>query len=221
MSSEVFLRITSLGLGLAAVWWVFYAGNPLLMSYLKEKPALRKRDNLRILALLLSINLWLTSMHGKTDPYLTATLPLTVFLLTAAYVDYRVQKLPNKVTLLAGVSLCGGVVISQFINHFPFSRELMLSIVFGMVLWTLPLAVMHYGFKSMGKGDVKLAPVLGGWLGLYGYQAAYTGITYAFILGGVAAVFLLATGRRKLKSVIAFGPFLVAGAYLAWAAAVA
>ena len=62
--------------------------------------------------------------------------------------------------------------------------------------------------KGLGFGDVKLAPVIGWLLGLVsGFIALYI----AFIIGGIVSGFLLLFRRRKLKSRIAFGPFLVIG----------
>src|SRR3989344_1476425 len=60
--------------------------------------------------------------------------------------------------------------------------------------------------KAMGFGDVEIAAVLGFWLGAAGTLVA---LWMAFVLGGFAGGWLLAAGKRKLKSQIAFGPFLV------------
>ena len=38
------------------------------------------------------------------------------------------------------------------------------------------------------------------------------------MLGGIAAVFLLATGRKKRREGIPFGPFLAVGGYVAFVA---
>ena len=62
--------------------------------------------------------------------------------------------------------------------------------------------------KGMGLGDVKLAFPIGLLLGpIQGFLALYL----AFIFGGLWGGLLLLTGKRKLKSMIAFGPFLILG----------
>lgn len=60
----------------------------------------------------------------------------------------------------------------------------------------------------MGFGDVKLAFSIGLLLGSLGGLVA---LYFAFVIGAIAGMFLIIAGRKKLKSSIAFGPFLVIG----------
>ena len=71
---------------------------------------------------------------------------------------------------------------------------------------------------GLGLGDVKLAGVLGGFLGWFGWSEVLFGILAAFVLGALVSLVLLASGRAKRDSEIRFGPFMVAGAALgaAW-----
>lgn len=66
--------------------------------------------------------------------------------------------------------------------------------------------------RGMGRGDVRLAGVIGlatGWLSL---GHAFVGFFAGFVLGAViGVVFMLATGGGR-KTRIPFGPFLAAGA---------
>jgi leader peptidase (prepilin peptidase) / N-methyltransferase len=66
---------------------------------------------------------------------------------------------------------------------------------------------------AMGFGDVKLAAVLGAMLG---WQAFLVGLGYAVLLGAVVGVAQRALGGSRF---VPFGPFLVAGAFLALASA--
>jgi leader peptidase (prepilin peptidase)/N-methyltransferase len=65
--------------------------------------------------------------------------------------------------------------------------------------------------KAMGLGDVYLAAILGF---LLGWQKGFLALYISFVLGGITGLFLILFGRKKLKSKIAFGPFLVVGAFL-------
>lgn len=67
--------------------------------------------------------------------------------------------------------------------------------------------------KWMGLGDAKL--VVGTSL-LVGFPAAITALLFAFWLGGIVGVFLLLFRRTTLKGIIPFGPFILAGAVLAY-----
>ena len=62
---------------------------------------------------------------------------------------------------------------------------------------------------------MKLATALGIWLG---WEAALIAVWIAFILGGIAAILLLVTGRKKRRDGIPFGPFLALGGYVAFVA---
>ena len=76
------------------------------------------------------------------------------------------------------------------------------------------LALLSPGAGGLGLGDVKLAGVLAALLGWFDWRAAAIGLAAGFVLGGLAAAFLLLTRRADRHSHIAFGPAMVAGAYL-------
>lgn len=67
---------------------------------------------------------------------------------------------------------------------------------------------------GMGMGDVKLAGVLGAFLGFSGWAALAVGAFAAFVLGGVVSILLLATRRVSRKGGIPFGPWMIAGAWV-------
>lgn len=66
--------------------------------------------------------------------------------------------------------------------------------------------------KWMGGGDIKLAAFMGLALGGKGVIVA---LYVAFILGAVVGLFLMAAGKKKMGSKIAFGPFLIIGTFTA------
>ena len=68
----------------------------------------------------------------------------------------------------------------------------------------------------MGFGDVKLAALLGLYLGWLGWSSVAVGAFAGFLLGGVVGVALIVARRGAgRKSRIPFGPFMLAGAFLA------
>ncbi|HSE96126.1 MAG TPA: prepilin peptidase, partial [Methylomirabilota bacterium] len=65
---------------------------------------------------------------------------------------------------------------------------------------------------GMGGGDIKLAAMMGAFLGLkLVLVALYVGV----LVGGVLAVLGLALGLARLRQQIAFGPFLALGGVVA------
>ncbi len=67
--------------------------------------------------------------------------------------------------------------------------------------------------RAMGFGDVKLAVFIGMFLGVKNLIIA---LYVAFITGAVVGVYLLITGKKKARSPIPFGPFLLLGTLVAW-----
>jgi leader peptidase (prepilin peptidase)/N-methyltransferase len=69
--------------------------------------------------------------------------------------------------------------------------------------------------NQVGFGDVKLAGLLGLYLGWLGLPVWIAGTCAGFVLAAVYALALLASRRATLKSTIPFGPFMLAGALAA------
>ncbi|TQL04213.1 leader peptidase (prepilin peptidase)/N-methyltransferase [Cellulomonas sp. SLBN-39] len=67
---------------------------------------------------------------------------------------------------------------------------------------------------GMGFGDVKLAGVLGLYLGWVGWGALVVGAFAAFLVGGVVGLALIAGRRAGRRTQIAFGPWMLAGAWI-------
>jgi len=67
---------------------------------------------------------------------------------------------------------------------------------------------------GLGFGDVKLAGLIGLVTGYVGWGALAGGAFAAFVLAGGYGVVLLATGRAGRRSLLAFGPWMLAGGWL-------
>lgn len=78
---------------------------------------------------------------------------------------------------------------------------------FGSALFLLLINLATFG-RGMGLGDVKLALFLGT---LSGIWVSFVYMFWAFVIGALVGIILMAKGRKKMKSQIAFGPFLILG----------
>ena len=88
-----------------------------------------------------------------------------------------------------------------------------LRVVAGAAILWLFYFILRFAYPpGMGFGDVKLAGVLGMYLGYLGWGHLFAGTFLAFLLGGLWSIALLAARRGTLKSSIPFGPFMLAGA---------
>ena len=82
-------------------------------------------------------------------------------------------------------------------------------IVSGLIVG-LPIFLIYFLSKerAMGLGDVYLSAIMGF---LLGWQAGFLALYIAFVTGAIIGVILLLIHKKKIKSKIAFGPFLVVG----------
>lgn len=88
------------------------------------------------------------------------------------------------------------------------------ALVCGAIASSALLAIAVLTGGGMGMGDVKLAGTLGLATGLVAWSTAFTGLLLAFLIGGVAATVLMVLGRAPRGTAIAFGPMLLAGAFV-------
>lgn len=77
----------------------------------------------------------------------------------------------------------------------------------GFLAGGLPIAVTSRG--GMGGGDIKMAAMIGLYLG---WRLALLALGVAFMAGGVVGACLLVAGARGRKNHLPFGPFLALGA---------
>lgn len=130
-----------------------------------------------------------------------------------AVIDVAVQRLPHRLTLAALPVLVGllGVAALADGNWTAFWRALLGGLVLGAAFYVLALV----GSGQLGGGDVVLSMLLGTALGWLGWPVLIAGALLSFVLFTVVALVLLATRRVGLRSHLAFGPFMLAGALLA------
>lgn len=134
-------------------------------------------------------------------------LVLVTFLVPIAVIDLDVKRIPNALTAPAAVL---AIVLGALLAPHDLPEQLAAGAA-ALIFFMLPALVSK---KGMGMGDVKLAAVLGLYLG----RAVAPAIFIALILGVVVGVAVMTstgvTAGRKVK--IPFGPFLAAGALIAF-----
>lgn len=136
--------------------------------------------------------------------------PLGVLL---ALVDLGAQRLPDPLTLpFAGLALTLLGVAAFVPEHAGEWR----TAAYG----ALALGGFYFLFflirpVALGFGDVKLALGLGAALGWYGWGALYLGTFAGALIGSACTVVLAVRGRAVRGQLVALGPFMIAGAYVA------
>jgi leader peptidase (prepilin peptidase)/N-methyltransferase len=149
-------------------------------------------------------------------PLLVAMVYLVALLwgLTLVHIDLRVRRLPDRLVLPAyPVTALALPACSMITGRWSALAVAAASAGVAVAVFTL-LALLSPGAGGLGLGDVKLAGVLAALLGWFDWRAAAIGLAAGFVLGGLVAAVLLITRRADRHSHIAFGPAMVAGAYL-------
>jgi leader peptidase (prepilin peptidase)/N-methyltransferase len=126
-----------------------------------------------------------------------------------AWIDTLSHRLPDRLTLPSypiALALLGGAALAV-----PAGGQHYLHALAGLaacaafygVLWLISPA-------SIGLGDVKLAGVLGLYLGWFGARATLAGLLGGFVLAAVVGVILITARRATRKTHLPFGPFMLA-----------
>lgn len=127
-------------------------------------------------------------------------------------IDLETHRLPNVIVLPGYAIAIFGLGVPALLAS-DLERLAITAAGAGILLGVyLVLALAWPG--GMGLGDVKLAGVLGAFLGFSGWAALAVGAFGAFLLGGTLSVILLAAKLVTRKSGIPFGPWMIAGAWL-------
>jgi leader peptidase (prepilin peptidase)/N-methyltransferase len=125
-------------------------------------------------------------------------------------IDADTRTLPNRIVLpayLVGAALLAGASLLAGDPSALLRAAAGLGILGGLYL---VIALVSGG---MGLGDVKLAGVLGMYLGWLGWDALAVGGIAGFVLGGLWGVGLLVTRRARRGSSLPFGPWMLGGAW--------
>ncbi|MDD5773172.1 MAG: prepilin peptidase [bacterium] len=130
-------------------------------------------------------------------------------LLVIAFIDAKTTFIPDVITIpgmIAGLILkvIFAFIDKSFTNLFDAGSGMILGLaVFGFIV------IVSRG--GMGIGDIKLAGLIGVFLGL---KNTFSTIWLSFILGGIVGIFLLVSKLKGRKDAIPFGPYLVMGALI-------
>ncbi|MFZ2488651.1 MAG: A24 family peptidase [Anaerolineae bacterium] len=142
--------------------------------------------------------------RAASMPLAVTALLTTALLVIIALVDWRTHYIPNQLV----AALLFWAMLLAFWQGQPawpavLAGSLAAGAAFGLLYWL--------GRGALGLGDVKLAAALGA---LCGFPAAIPALLVGMILGGVAAAGLLFTGRARRGDALAYGPYLLMGAWL-------
>jgi leader peptidase (prepilin peptidase) / N-methyltransferase len=144
---------------------------------------------------------------------LAAACWLAVCAVALAWADVTVQRLPDVLTVPAYAGTTALLLTAAAAS----GRwgDLLRSVGGGLALAGCFLVLAVASRSAVGLGDAKLAASVGTMLAWAGWPVLIAGTLAGFLLAAVYGLGLLAARRATLRQRIPFGPFMIAGAFLA------
>lgn len=143
-------------------------------------------------------------------------LPAVLYLIgvsvALSVIDYRTKRLPNKI-VLPSIPILAALLVLPALAYDAWDAYAR-ALAGGLAMFAVYLALAFINPKGLGMGDVKFATVVGMALAWFSWNVWFYGFLLAFVLNSVVGLAVIAkTKDRKTK--LAFGPFMVIGAFLA------
>ena len=137
---------------------------------------------------------------------------LSALLVIAVY-DFKWRIIPDKIVYPA---IIAAILYNSFLalKFGDWQNYFLNPLLMAVVLFAFLFFIFYFSSgRAMGLGDAKLAFLIGLFLSPL---LAIVAFMLAFIIGAVFGIILIGLGKKSLKSQIAFGPFLVLGATIAF-----
>ena len=142
-----------------------------------------------------------TALTRGVEDDLAVWLPFAAVLIAVAFIDLDHRIIPNKIVLPAAI---WGLIATVLFRPDNIDDSLIAG---GAAFLLLFVAAVAYP-AGMGMGDVKLAGVMGIYLG----SSVAPAMLIGFLVGSVVGVAIMAReGRAARKKAVPFGPFLALG----------
>lgn len=130
-------------------------------------------------------------------------------LVALTWIDLRTHRLPREISYTTAAIGAPLLALAAVVDGEP--RRIWTMAV-GAAISTATMLVVYLASRGgMGDGDVRLAPLLGLFLGWLNPGLALIGLFFGFLLGAVVSLGLLVARRVGRKTALPFGPFLAVG----------
>ena len=126
-------------------------------------------------------------------------------------IDLDTHRLPNSIVLPS--YLVAGILFTIASLLAGDWTELLRAAIGMATLYAFYFVLRLARPGGMGGGDVKLAGLVGIYLGWLGWGALAVGAFAAFLFGGVFGIALMLAQRAGRKTAIPFGPWMILGAW--------
>lgn len=130
-----------------------------------------------------------------------------------AAMDMDVHRLPDRLMWPALAVLLAGTAVAAVLaaDGAAYLRVVLAMLVCGGAYLLVALLTLARGSLAIGLGDVKLAGLLGGALGWFGWSEVGVGMYAGVLVGGLVALALLLLRRVSVRQEFAYGPAMMVG----------
>ena len=134
---------------------------------------------------------------------------LSSALIIIAFIDLNEEIVPDVISL-PGIVI--GFIISFFVTYISFINSALGILAGGGIILIIGLAgSVIFKKEAMGGGDVKLAAMIGAFLG---WKYIIVSLFLGFFLGAVTGIILILSKIKSREDLVPFGPFIVLGSFV-------
>jgi leader peptidase (prepilin peptidase)/N-methyltransferase len=134
---------------------------------------------------------------------------LSSALLIIAFIDLNEQIVPDEISL---PGIAAGFILSFFVPYISFINSALGVVVGGGIILIIGMAgSVIFKKEAMGGGDVKLAAMIGAFLG---WRYIVISLFLGFFLGALAGIILIISKIKSREDTVPFGPFIVLGSFI-------
>lgn len=157
-------------------------------------------------AVLFGLTAWWAGLSWQLPAYLY----LAAIAVALSMIDIDVHRLPDAIVLPS-------YVVALVLLLLPAALEgrwddLLRAVLAALALFAFYFVLVLIYPAGMGFGDVKLAGVLGLYLGWVSWGAVVVGTFAAFVVGAVVGIGVMVARKGGRKTKVPFGPFMFVGA---------
>ena len=134
---------------------------------------------------------------------------LSSALIIIAFIDLNEEIVPDVISL-PGIVI--GFIISFFVPYISYLNSALGILAGGGIILIIGLAgSVIFKKEAMGGGDVKLAAMIGAFLG---WRYIIISLFLGFFLGALAGIILIMSKIKSKEDMVPFGPFIVLGSFI-------
>lgn len=158
----------------------------------------------------------LAGAAARWSAVLPAYVVLAAVSVVLVVVDVAHHRLPNRVLYPGAVAAAVLLAVAAAVQHDWW--DVLRAVEAAGAVYVVFFVLALISPRSLGMGDVRLAALLGAYLGFRSWPLVYLGLLAGFVIAAGIAVVLLAARRATRTTALPFGPALILGTLLILAA---